>query len=262
MRQFSILALATALSIILIVPPPRADACGVKLTVKTSGARKASARMAKANRPVRANEPREVVTARVTRQPVAAGPEPERQVVSAKPVEMQTKPAGEAGPTAPAEPQKVTPETIQQPKVADAETKSEPKQPEPKPEPKTVPPPPKRVATATPTTSAPTGGLSVEIFYGLSSAKIRDTRRIDKAVKWMTANPDVTVVAEGHADPSGTHDGNMALSQARAEGVRDALVAAGVDSARIEVQPFGDTKLRYGARDGRNRRVFLHVKKD
>ena len=38
-------------------------------------------------------------------------------------------------------------------------------------------------------------------------------------------------------------------------------VSAGVDASRIDVNAFGDTKLKYGARDGRNRRVAIEATK-
>ena len=53
----------------------------------------------------------------------------------------------------------------------------------------------------------------------------------------------------------------MMLSQARAEFVRDYLVSAGIDGGRLEVKAFGDTKLKYGKKDARNRRVFVDAKK-
>jgi len=67
-------------------------------------------------------------------------------------------------------------------------------------------------------------------------------------------------MVSGHADPSGTPDANMALSQSRAEKVRDVLVAKGVDASRITVEAFGDTQLEYGKTDPRNRRLANHPK--
>jgi OmpA-OmpF porin, OOP family len=68
------------------------------------------------------------------------------------------------------------------------------------------------------------------------------------------------VVIEGHADPAGTPQDNMALAQMRAESVRDYLVSAGVDQSRLEVVSYGDTRLKYGRTDGRNRRVSIVTK--
>jgi peptidoglycan-associated lipoprotein len=79
-------------------------------------------------------------------------------------------------------------------------------------------------------------------------------------VSWLTNSKDVHVIIEGHADPSGSHEGNMALGQKRAESVHDYLVSAGIDESRLEVISYGDTHLRYGRTDGRNRRAAIVVK--
>ena len=59
---------------------------------------------------------------------------------------------------------------------------------------------------------------------------------------------DLTIFVRGHAGggqwarTQSDRDGNMAISKTRAEAVRDALIAGGVDPAIIEIEWFGDTK--------------------
>jgi OmpA-OmpF porin, OOP family len=79
-------------------------------------------------------------------------------------------------------------------------------------------------------------------------------------VKWLSDNPDISIVIEGHADPSGQTQANQELSEARATQVRDYLVEKGIDSSRLKAFGFGSSKLKYGASDGRNRRVVFVVK--
>jgi outer membrane protein OmpA-like peptidoglycan-associated protein len=56
--------------------------------------------------------------------------------------------------------------------------------------------------------------------------------------------PDVVVVIEGHADPRGTPEYNLALSERRAAAVRDFLVAQlGNDPKQFEVVGLGQTRL-------------------
>ncbi|QBE66715.1 OmpA family protein [Pseudoduganella lutea] len=65
---------------------------------------------------------------------------------------------------------------------------------------------------------------------------------------------------EGHADPRGTPEGNLALSQARAESVRDYLVSSGkIDTARLEPVGKGDRELMNRANPiaAENRRVTV-----
>jgi len=73
-------------------------------------------------------------------------------------------------------------------------------------------------------------------------------------------NKDLHVVVEGHADPTGSPEGNMVLGQKRADRVHDYLISAGIDESRIEVISYGDTRLRYGRTDGRNRRAAIVAK--
>ena len=79
-------------------------------------------------------------------------------------------------------------------------------------------------------------------------------------MKWLQGNDALRVVVEGYADPTGTPEGNLALGLVRAESGRDQLVAAGIDASRIEVISVGDTKLKYGQTDARNRRVAITPK--
>lgn len=188
-----------------------------------------------------------VVAAKTERVPLrAGGGEEKREPIASKPA-----PAVDPvpPPTPPPSPPVAKVETKVEPKV---ETRVEPKsdpQPEkvkPTPEPK-----PKAVAKA---------GVKDEIFFSLGKAETDSTNKLTRVAKWLADNSSVNVVIEGHADPSGTPEGNQALGQQRAEWVKDFLVSAGVDSSRMEVISYGDTKLRYGRRDGRNRRAAIVIK--
>ena len=69
--------------------------------------------------------------------------------------------------------------------------------------------------------------------------------------------PQATVI--GHADASGAPAHNLKLSLRRAEAVRDALSAAGLDKGRIALSAYGEQRLLFSgaanAPDARNRRV-------
>ena len=209
-----------------------------------------------ARKPVKADEGREVIDRRQERVPVAVGPiQPKREIVGAakpseeppKPIEskpIETKPVSQPPPVEKVE--KAKPEPAPQPEVA-----SNP--PENKPDVK--PPDVKPDKPAKPSKSR----SGSEIYFGLGVASA-DVNALKAVIKWLKDSPDVEVTVEGHADPTGNHDANMALSQKRAEWVRDALVAAGIDSSRVEVKAFGDTQLKYGAKDRRNRRIAVVAK--
>ena len=77
-----------------------------------------------------------------------------------------------------------------------------------------------------------------------------------------TANADISVI--GHADATGSDAENLALSLRRATTVRDALVAAGVKPALIEVGYHGSSnplvKTARGVAEPRNRRVEVTIR--
>jgi outer membrane protein OmpA-like peptidoglycan-associated protein len=198
-----------------------------------------------ARKPVRADEGRTVVAARPTRQPIAAGPQPDpnRRVVAAK--EPTEAPATTPTTPAPTPPTPTTP--------AERVTTT-PARPPVEQRPVTPPAEPK------PRPAAVAAGGPGEVFFAYNSFRLGSTAALDRTVRWLKDKSDVSIILEGHADPSGNSDDNMALAQRRAELVRDYLVSAGIDASRIEVVSFGDTRLKYGRNDGRNRRVAIVAK--
>ena len=58
------------------------------------------------------------------------------------------------------------------------------------------------------------------------------------------AAPGTKVEIQGHTDNTGDAAGNVRLSQARAEAVKNAFVAAGVNAAMLTTVGYGDTKPR------------------
>lgn len=122
-------------------------------------------------------------------------------------------------------------------------------------------PPPVNVATSAQPpeakAAAPIKPFREEIYFGFAKTSAARASVLRRAVRWLKANPSVHVVLEGHADPTGDHDENLALSRTRAESVRDYLIGAGIDGSRLEVLPQGDAQPKYKRDDPRNRRVVL-----
>jgi peptidoglycan-associated lipoprotein len=197
--------------------------------------------------PVRTNQSQPVVAARQARQPIAAGPPPTRPVAVKAPEDAEPAPV---------------PPPVKEPTPASVAVA--PKQPpvEQRPAPRQPPPPPVAATQPGPAPARAThAAFRGEQYFSLNSASVGDKpATLQQAVRWLTGSADVNVVIEGYADPTGTHEGNMALGQKRAEAVRDYLAAAGIDQSRMEVVSYGDTRLKYGRTDGRNRRVAI-VKK-
>jgi outer membrane protein OmpA-like peptidoglycan-associated protein len=215
---------------------------------------------------VRSNDPStdmRSVENQVARRPTAVATggtvvdaKPKRPVLAAgggteKREPLDAKPGPGAEPVAPNPPPTPPPARVEAKTEAKVETKVEKTEPKPEVDKPTPEPKPKAVAKA---------GVKDEVYFSLGKAEIDGTNKLTKVAKWLADNSSVQVVIEGHADPSGSAAGNQALGQQRAEWVKEFLVSAGVDGSRLEVISYGDTKLRYGRRDGRNRRAAIVIK--
>ena len=78
----------------------------------------------------------------------------------------------------------------------------------------------------------------------------------------VAKSPELKVRVDGYADPRGTDDTNMKLSQDRADAVRDLLLAAGVSEEALEVNAYGKTQSVAADSDGYalERRVRLTLR--
>ncbi|HEX2442089.1 MAG TPA: OmpA family protein [Methylomirabilota bacterium] len=76
---------------------------------------------------------------------------------------------------------------------------------------------------------------TVHVQFGFDKAELTDGAQTALAtiVKELQANPALTVDLEGYADPTGTRDYNVTLSQRRVESVRRYLIQQGAELPRI-----------------------------
>jgi len=65
---------------------------------------------------------------------------------------------------------------------------------------------------------------------------------VDQLLDALKKNPAWKVTVEGHTDSTSTAAHNLDLSKRRAEAVKTALVAGGIDAARLSTQGLGQTK--------------------
>lgn len=84
-------------------------------------------------------------------------------------------------------------------------------------------------------------GLEFGIGFRSNSAAVpgKDEDGLEALALLLSAVPELEVRLDGYADPRGSAELNQALSEARAKAVRERLVQAGVDPARIHVQGHG-----------------------
>lgn len=58
----------------------------------------------------------------------------------------------------------------------------------------------------------------------------------------LRTNPSMAVTIEGHADERGTNEYNLALGERRAQAVREALIAEGVDAGQLSTYSWGEER--------------------
>ena len=88
-------------------------------------------------------------------------------------------------------------------------------------------------------------------------------KSVNDLAQILKAYPNVQVQVTGHTDNSGNAEANQALSLARAEAVKTALVNQGISAERVATQGFGGTRpiASNDSEEGRarNRRIELNV---
>ncbi len=114
---------------------------------------------------------------------------------------------------------------------------------------------------------APVVELTFEdVFFDFDRYSLRPEalRLLDDAVTKLTANPDKSIVIEGHTCNIGTAEYNLALGERRAAAVREYLTSRGVAAGRLETRSYGEERPKYdNAREETrrlNRRAALVVR--
>jgi peptidoglycan-associated lipoprotein len=79
------------------------------------------------------------------------------------------------------------------------------------------------------------------VFFDFDKSVIKPEgqQTLQRQAQWLQKYPNVTVTVEGHCDDRGTREYNLALGERRANAVRQALVALGVQANRIKTISYG-----------------------
>jgi peptidoglycan-associated lipoprotein len=116
----------------------------------------------------------------------------------------------------------------------------------PTPAPAPTPPP---VATPAPQPPAPPSQYHAEaalktIHFDFDKSDIRpgDAKILDANAAWLTANPTLLLLIEGHCDERGTAEYNLALGERRAKATQTYLVSRGVQAERITLVSYGEER--------------------
>jgi peptidoglycan-associated lipoprotein len=108
-------------------------------------------------------------------------------------------------------------------------------------------------------------GMFRDVRFGYDSYAIEGEARLDVEAnaQKLQGQSNMRIVLEGHCDERGTVEYNMALGSQRARAVKNALIALGIPSNRIETISYGEEiPLDAGHSDeayAKNRRVHFAV---
>jgi outer membrane protein OmpA-like peptidoglycan-associated protein len=123
----------------------------------------------------------------------------------------------------------------------------------------------------TPIVKNPTGGESLALYFEYDQAKLhpRAQKQISVVAGLLKSDPGKKLRITGHTDAKGAEDYNLRLSKARAETVRDQLVALGVAPQQVittglgKAQPLSPNRRSDGSDDpegrSRNRRAEIYL---
>jgi OmpA-OmpF porin, OOP family len=102
--------------------------------------------------------------------------------------------------------------------------------------------------------------LDVRFDTGEATLQPGASAQLADIAKALAAYPDARVRIAGYADATGTPDVNRSVSQARADAVRQELIARGVEGSRIEAKGYPQAAPEEpGAPVQANRRVAIQV---
>ena len=99
------------------------------------------------------------------------------------------------------------------------------------------------------------------VNFDFDSAELTVSARstLNRQAAFLSLNPGLMIVIEGHADERGTREYNLALGDRRATAVRDYLVAKGINSARVRTVSYGKERPAVAGSDeaawAKNRRA-------
>jgi outer membrane protein OmpA-like peptidoglycan-associated protein len=95
-------------------------------------------------------------------------------------------------------------------------------------------------------------GLEGDVLFRTGSAEITPdiAHQIQVLAQAVAKSPALKIRVDGYADPRGTIDDNLKLSQDRANAVRDLLLAAGVSDEALEVNAYGKSQSTAADSDG------------
>jgi outer membrane protein OmpA-like peptidoglycan-associated protein len=103
--------------------------------------------------------------------------------------------------------------------------------------------------------------IKQKVFFDTAKATIKPVSfpLLNQVAQALKDNPTMKVLVEGHTDSVGGDSTNLRLSDARADSVRQYLIAQGIDTERLTSQGFGETKPIESNRTAKGREMNRRV---
>lgn len=117
--------------------------------------------------------------------------------------------------------------------------------PAPAPAPAPPPPPPAVNQDSINAADRARETMRIPVYFAFDASELQPEaqQRLEEKLPIMQRNPNLRIRIEGHADPRGSDEYNLALGERRADAARRWLVDRGIDPARIEVVSAGEERL-------------------
>lgn len=82
-----------------------------------------------------------------------------------------------------------------------------------------------------------------DILYASNSSVMNSKAKfiLKGFARFLEENPTISVAIQGHTDDVGDDNGNLRLSEERAQGVKQYLVSLGIDANRLKAKGYGET---------------------
>ncbi|HQH12842.1 MAG TPA: peptidoglycan-associated lipoprotein Pal [Candidatus Sumerlaeota bacterium] len=82
------------------------------------------------------------------------------------------------------------------------------------------------------------------VYFDFDSAELSESARavLDQNAIWLSENPGVHVLIEGHCDERGTVEYNLNLGERRAASVREYLIGKNLDAATLHTISYGEER--------------------
>jgi peptidoglycan-associated lipoprotein len=103
-----------------------------------------------------------------------------------------------------------------------------------------APPPVERPVTRE---FAPNDALRpIQFDFDKSDIRPGDAQTLERNAEWLNQHRDHLVLVEGHCDPRGTNEYNLALGERRAQATKNFLVSRGVADRRVSIVSYGEER--------------------